>query len=141
MILGAIIGDVVGSIYESDNIKTKDFPLTSKHSIPTDESFMTMAIAHALMKWKKGSRIDESEFQQAVTSSMLKFGRRYIDAGYGRKFRAWLNSRIPKPYGSWGNGSAMRVSPVAWYFEDLPSVEKYADRVARGRSVFPFPRG
>ena len=130
MILGAIIGDVVGSIYESDNIKTKDFPLMSKHSIPTDDSFMTMAIAHALMKWKKGSRIDESEFQQAVTSSMLKFGRRYIDARYGRKFRAWLNSRIPKPYGSWGNGSAMRVSPVAWYFEDLPSVEKYAEITA-----------
>ncbi|MBR0151307.1 MAG: ADP-ribosylglycohydrolase family protein [Synergistaceae bacterium] len=130
MIPGAIIGDIIGSVYEFDNIKSKDFPLISERSTPTDDSCMTMAIAHALMKWKKGSAIDPAEFQQAVTDSMREFGKAYPRASYGGRFREWLFSPDPKPYNSWGNGSAMRVSPVAWWFDDLQSVEKYAEITA-----------
>ena len=118
MIPGALIGDIIGSVYEFNNVKSKDFPLMSERSIPTDDSFMMMAIAHALMKWKKGEEIDESEFQQAVKDSMREFGRAYPRASYGKRFREWIFSDDPKPYNSFGHGSAMRVAPVAWYFDD-----------------------
>lgn len=130
MIPGALIGDIVGSVYEFHNIKSKNFPLMSERSRPTDDSYMTMAIAHALMKWKKGDAIDPAEFQQAVTDSMREFGRAYPRSGYGRRFREWIFSSAPQPYNSWGNGSAMRASPVAWYFDDLQTVEKYAEFTA-----------
>ncbi len=130
MIPGALIGDVIGSVYEFNNVKTKNFPLMSERSIPTDDSFMTMAISHALMKWKKGEEIDESEFQQAVIDSMREFGRAYPRASYGKRFREWIFSDDPKPYNSFGNGSAMRVAPVAWYFDDLQTVERYAEITA-----------
>ena len=130
MIPGALIGDIIGSVYEFNNVKSKDFPLMSERSIPTDDSFMMMAIAHALMKWKKGEEIDESEFQQAVKDSMREFGRAYPRASYGKRFREWIFSDDPKPYNSFGNGSAMRVAPVAWYFDDLQTVERYAEITA-----------
>ncbi len=129
MIFGAVIGGVVGSLYEFSNIKTKDFPLISEESKLTDDSILTFAVANALMKFKKGEAIDESEFQKAVTESMLEFGRRYR-VSYSSNFKAWLNSANPKPYNSFGNGSAMRVSPVAWYFDDLPAVERFAEITA-----------
>ena len=131
MILGAVIGDVIGSPYEFNNVKAKDFPLITDRSIPTDDSFMTMAIAHALMNWHKGDDIPESEFEQAVIRSMQEFGRAYPRASYGRRFREWMFSEDPKPYDSYANGSAMRVSPVAWYFDDLQTVEKYAEITSR----------
>ena len=131
MIFGAIIGDVVGSRFEFNNIKTKEFKLVSEHSQFTDDSVMTLAIAKALRNWKKGSEIDEGEFEKAVIKSMRDFGARYPDAGYGGRFFGWLHSDTPKPYNSWGNGSAMRVSPVAWYFENLEDVEKFAAASAR----------
>ncbi|MBR4195696.1 MAG: ADP-ribosylglycohydrolase family protein [Synergistaceae bacterium] len=127
MIFGAIVGDVVGSPYEFNNIKTKNFPLVTDESFLTDDSIMTLAIADALMKFPKGSEIDGAEFERAVTESMRRFGRRYPHRGYGGMFLSWLESPDPKPYNSWGNGSAMRVSPVAWYFDDLPTVEKFAE--------------
>lgn len=129
MIFGAVIGDVVGSPYEFHNIKRKDFPLINGYSKFTDDSVLTLAVANALMKFKKGEAIDESEFQQAVKDSMLEFGRRYRTS-YGSHFKAWLNSANPQPYNSFGNGSAMRVSPVAWYFDDLPTVERFAEITA-----------
>ena len=131
MILGAIVGDVVGSCYEFNNIKTKKFELVSKFSNYTDDTVMTLAIAHALCKWKKGSSIDESDFEQEVIKAMRKFGKKYPHAGYGVGFLTWLCSEKPEPYNSWGNGSAMRVSPVAWYFEDLETVERFAEISAR----------
>ena len=133
MIFGAIIGDVIGSPYEfrRNNIKTTEFPLISEYSRFTDDSVMTFAVAHALMNWKKGEEIDESEFEEAVKESMLEFGNKYPKAGYGSKFVKWLGSRNPQPYNSYGNGSAMRVSPVAWYFDDLESVERFAAASAR----------
>ena len=126
MILGAIVGDIVGSPYEFNNIKTKEFKLFTLSSSFTDDTVMTLAVASALRKWKKGETIKEKDFTKAIIEAMKSFGKKYPNAGYARRFRNWLTSRTTKPYGSFGNGSAMRVSPVAWYFDDLETVEKFA---------------
>lgn len=106
--LGAIIGDIVGSIYEFDNIKTKDFPLWSQGTTYTDDSIMTIAVANALML-SNGSLI---EFHKHLIEQMQSFGRKYSHpcGGYGVRFSGWLFSDEPQPYNSFGNGSAMRVS-------------------------------
>lgn len=111
--IGAIIGDIAGSVYEWHNIKTKDFPLFDPNSHFTDDSVMTLAVAEGLMNG--GSR-------DALIDAMKKYGRMYPGAGYGGRFMAWLRSDTRAAYGSWGNGSAMRVSPVGW----LPSCSDYA---------------
>ena len=116
--LGAIIGDIVGSIYEWDNIKTKEFPLFKETCFFTDDTVMTIAIAEGLMNG--GS---EENFIEA----MKKYGRLYPDAGYGGNFNYWIFSDSISPYNSFGNGSAMRVSPVAWFFDNIEDVEKYAE--------------
>jgi ADP-ribosylglycohydrolase len=106
--LGAIIGDIVGSVYEWNNIKTKDFPLFRDDCFFTDDTVMTVAVAEALMN---GGTADD------FIDSMKKFGRLYPDAGYGVRFGSWLLSDDRKPYNSWGNGSAMRVSPCGWLMD------------------------
>ncbi|MBP5718300.1 MAG: ADP-ribosylglycohydrolase family protein, partial [Abditibacteriota bacterium] len=103
--LGAIVGDIVGSIYEWHNIKTKNFPLFGEGCRFTDDTVMTCAVAEALMK---GGKRDD------FIDAMKKYGRMYPDAGYGGRFREWLFSDTREPYNSFGNGSAMRVSPCAW---------------------------
>lgn len=103
--LGAIIGDIVGSIYEFNNIKTKDFPFFSDKCFFTDDSVMTLAVADALMNG------GESE---NFIQSFSHFASLYPNANYGSLFKTWLNSKDKKPYKSYGNGSAMRVSPCAW---------------------------
>lgn len=115
--IGAIIGDIIGSVYEWNNIKTKDFPLFSPKCFFTDDTVMTLAIAEGLMN---GGSADD------FISAMKKYGRLYPDAGYGGRFGSWLFSNDIDPYNSWGNGSAMRVSPVAWAFDTLSEVEQYA---------------
>ncbi|HBF44600.1 MAG TPA: ADP-ribosylglycohydrolase [Clostridiales bacterium] len=102
--LGAIVGDIVGSIYEWDNIKTKDFPLFQDNCFFTDDTVMTCAVAEAVMNGGQ-----KSDFIRA----MKKYGRMYPDSGYGNNFKLWLNSEKSEPYNSFGNGSAMRVSPCA----------------------------
>lgn len=104
---GAIIGDIVGSIYEFDNIKTKDFPLFCERCYYTDDTVMTMAVAQALIKAREQNR----DFKELIVQEMQDFGKRYPGRGYGFGFANWLNSNDPKPYNSFGNGSAMRVSP------------------------------
>ena len=126
MLLGAVIGDIIGSVYEFNNVKTKNFELMTPYSTFTDDSVMTMAVAHALTQFKKGSDISESKFKTELIDTMKEFGILYPSAGYGSKFRRWLYSDSRKPYNSYGNGSAMRVSPVAWYFDDLDTVERFA---------------
>ena len=103
--LGAIIGDIVGSVYEWHNIKTKDFPFFRKDCFFTDDTVMTCAVADAVLKG--GTRDD-------FIDSMKKYGRMYWKAGYGARFAAWLFTDVREPYNSFGNGSAMRVSPCAW---------------------------
>lgn len=126
MILGAIVGDIVGCPYEFNNIKTKHFQLFTHNSDFTDDTVMTLAVASALLNWKKGESIKDKDFTKAVIDSMKSFGKLYPNSGYGKQFRQWLTGRSSKPYNSWGNGSAMRVSPVAWYFDDLETVEHFA---------------
>jgi len=93
--LGAIIGDIVGSVYEWNNIKTKEFPFFSEKCFFTDDSIMTIAVADALLN---GGSPDN------FIDSFKKFGRLYPDAGYGGGFRRWLFSDDREPYNSWGNG-------------------------------------
>ncbi len=106
--IGAIIGDIVGSVYEWHNIKTKEFPFFRDDCFFTDDTVMTIAVAEGLMNG--GS---EDDFIDA----MKKYGRMYPSAGYGGRFGAWLYSDAREPYNSFGNGSAMRVSPVGWIMD------------------------
>ena len=131
--LGAIIGDVVGSPFEFDrNRKTansKNFPLVCDYSYFTDDTVMTLAIANALMSSMphKGDETSEANFKHYVIKSMREFAKVYPNAGYGGRFYNWLFSGPnPQPYNSYGNGSAMRVSPVAWAFDNLEDVERFA---------------
>lgn len=120
---GAILGDIIGSPYEFDmGNKSKDSPLFSKTSIFTDDTVMTIAVAEAFM----GAPDDEGIIHKRLIQSMQKWGHRYPDAGYGLRFSDWLDSDDPRPYNSWGNGSAMRVSSVAWLYDDLDTVRRMA---------------
>ena len=115
--LGAILGDIIGSPYEKNNAKslnTNDFPLFCKNSRFTDDTVMTIAIGDAILAGHEKS--SDETIRENVIKSMQKWGAKYPNAGYGRKFKQWLESKQPQPYGSWGNGSAMRVSPVGWLF-------------------------
>ncbi len=107
--LGAVVGDVIGSRFEWNNHKSKDFQLFTEDCHLTDDSLMTLAVAEALMKSKE----DFSDLSEVVIHSMQKLGRKYPHAGFGSRFYQWLNEQNPQPYGSFGNGAAMRISPVA----------------------------
>ena len=124
---GAILGDIIGSPYEFDhnNIKTKNFPLFSRNSQFTDDTVMTIAIAEAIL-YADG---DLDDLADEAVASMQKLGRLYPYAGYGARFVGWVHSDNPKPYNSLGNGAAMRVSPVAWAFDDMETVRKAARAV------------
>lgn len=106
--LGAIIGDTVGSVYEFNNIKTKDFPLMSPGSELTDDSIMTLAITECIQK----GIINDKE---KIVDTLKKWGRAYPNAGYGGMFYRWLFSSMRDSYNSFGNGAAMRISAVGWY--------------------------
>ena len=112
-----MIGDIVGSMYERYNIKTKDFPLFGNRCKFTDDTVMTAAVSEGLMNG--GS-------PEAYVHAMKRLGRMYPRAGYGGNFRKWLFAEESLPYNSWGNGSAMRVSPIGWYFDTLEKTEKEA---------------
>ena len=115
IMLGAIIGDIVGSIYEFDNIKTKEFDFFTDEKFFTDDTVMTIAIADAIMNGGK---------HENFIQSMKKWGSDYIGKSYGHSFRIWLESETSEPYNSWGNGSAMRVSPCGWVAKlDIPIEE------------------
>jgi ADP-ribosylglycohydrolase len=116
--IGAIAGDIIGSVYERFPIKTKDFPLLSPSSTFTDDSVLTAAIAEAILTGR------------SYRSCLQDIGRRYPHAGYGGAFIRWLLSDDPCPYNSWGNGSAMRVSPVGFAFGDESTVIREAENTA-----------
>lgn len=120
MIWGAIIGDIVGSIYEFDNIKTKDFPFFPMHGYITDDSCMTIAIAKALMNWKR----DGGDLQQHTIKFMREIGFRHPNMGYGFRFAIWLFNEENEPIDSWGNGAAMRVSAVGWIGNSISEVKR-----------------
>ena len=118
-ILGAIAGDVIGSVYEFNNTRTTDFPLFKRETTFTDDTVMTIAIADAILHNK--------DFAQTI----LDYGKRYPNRGYGTSFFKWLAHDTPAPpYNSWGNGSAMRVSAVGFSYNDLDKVLKKAEKTA-----------
>lgn len=115
--LGAIVGDIVGSIYEWRNHKSKVFPLFMESSFFTDDSLCTIAVADSLIT---GAPPDER---------LLHWGRKYPKLGYGGRYFRWLASQDPKPYDSYGNGAAMRVSPAAFLAVNLEEARRNAIRV------------
>ncbi len=110
--LGAIIGDVVGSVYEFDNTKDYNFHLLTPRSKFTDDTVMTLAVSNWLVE-------DETQSHEYLVQCMRELGVKYPWAGYGGNFKRWLIEREPKPYNSWGNDSGMRVSPVGFYAHSL----------------------
>lgn len=116
--LGALIGDLVGSVYEWNNIKTTDFEFLKPECFFTDDSVLTVATAQALLTGA------------GYAETYQDFARRYPRRGYGSYFNAWIHSDNPQPYNSWGNGSAMRVSPVGFAFNTVDEVLAEAETSA-----------
>ena len=127
--IGAIIGDIIGSTHEFENtINSKDFNLFTRASSFTDDTVMTIAVGQALVNTYKEK--DIIKIQNELIKQMQKFGRKYPYSGYGLKFKEWLREENPKPYNSFGNGSGMRVSSVAWLYNNLEDINKYAEITA-----------
>lgn len=125
--LGAIIGDTVGSRFEWHNHRSKDFDFLTYKCEPTDDSIMTLAIAKAILK----SEGDVNKLPDLAVRYMQKLGRLYPDAGYGGAFRKWIRSNNPKPYGSFGNGAAMRVSPVGFAARSMNEAKAMSKAVTK----------
>ena len=125
---GAILGDIIGSPYEFDRgNKTKDFRFFERRARLTDDSVMTIAVAEALMQADMKHVIDdEAATKDLLIDSMHKWGHKYPNAVYGGRFYGWLARSEREPYGSWGNGSAMRVSAAGWLYDDLETTRKVA---------------
>ena len=122
---GAILGDIIGSPYEFDRgNKSKDFPLFSRNSKFTDDSVMTLAVADAFLSLPP--QVPYEDIHRFLVRSMQTYGQAFPHAGYGGMFRRWLKAPHPQPYGSYGNGSAMRVSSAGWLFDDLETVRHMA---------------
>jgi ADP-ribosylglycohydrolase len=122
--LGAIVGDIIGSVYEGKSIKTKDFPLFDRECRFTDDTVLTVAVADVILNHHQfppsSKYIDQFKW----------YYRRYRYAGYGRNFSNWAKSDSTAPYNSFGNGAAMRVSPIAFAYDNLDTVLKQAQRSA-----------
>ena len=122
---GAILGDIIGSPSEFDRgSKSKDFPLFSPDSVYTDDSVMTLAVADAFLSIAPDT--EDAEIRRRLIQSMQTYGQAFPHAGYGGMFRRWLKDPNPQPYGSYGNGSAMRVSSAGWLFDNLETVRHMA---------------
>lgn len=117
-IIGAIAGDIIGSFYEGKNLKAYHFPLFTSSSTFTDDTVLTMAVVDAILNKK--------DFKETI----WHYGRNYPNRGYGGIFRLWLKSANPQPYNSFGNGSAMRVSPIGFAFNTLTDVLTVAQQSA-----------
>ena len=119
------MGDIIGSPYEFDaGEKTKEFPLFSENSVWTDDTVMTIAVADAFLA--AGLNASDEQLRQQLVKTMRHYGKLFPKAGYGLRFWRWLHSWHPKPYNSCGNGSAMRVSSVAWLYNELEAVRRAA---------------
>lgn len=125
--LGAIIGDIVGSRFERHNHKSKDFELFTDQCRFTDDTAMTVAIAKALLECNG----DYTDLSNHAIRCMQEIGQKYPNAGYGRIFYQWLHKKAPESYWSYGNGSAMRVSPVAYVAKSAKECIELADAVTR----------
>jgi ADP-ribosylglycohydrolase len=123
--IGAVAGDIIGSVYEHNPIKTKDFPLFHPRCRFTDDTVLTIAVADAILSGRP------------YVESIRRIGRRYPRAGYGGSFIMWLHSDEAPPYNSWGNGSAMRVSPVGFAFQSEEEVLRQARMTAESTHNHP----
>jgi ADP-ribosylglycohydrolase len=123
--MGVVAGDVIGSVHENTRRKSMVFPLFDSRCTFTDDTVLTVATAWAILS---GMSYEHAYYD---------FGRRYPDAGYGGSFRQWLHSPEPRPYNSWGNGSAMRVAPVGFAFDTLDDVLREAQRSAEATHNHP----
>ena len=123
--LGAIIGDIVGSRFEWNNNRSKKFDFLTYRCSVTDDSIMSLAIAKALLE----SKSDYSDLSENAVKFMQGIGRHYPNCGYGGRFREWIHSDNPKPYGSYGNGSAMRVSACGFVANSLQEVKQLSKAV------------
>jgi len=121
--IGAIIGDVVGSRFEFNNIKTKEFELITPKSKFTDDTVLTIAVMDIL---NSGDFSEEN-----IIKTLQKWGNRYPRAGYGGRFRRWLYLKKPEPMNSFGNGSAMRISPVGWFAKSEKEVIELATSISQ----------
>lgn len=130
--LGAIVGDVAGSAYEHRPVRERDFPLFTPASRFTDDTVLTAAVAEAIVRARTdhdsvaASTAREPDYHAAV----IEFARTWPRAGFGGRFREWMHSNRPRPYQSWGNGSAMRVSPIGYAYDDARTVLIEAERSA-----------
>lgn len=123
--IGALIGDIVGSVYEFDNVRSKQFPLFTEESFMTDDSIMTLAVAEIIQNKLYND-------QDKVIDTLKKWGRAYPDRGYGGMFYKWLFTEQRESYNSFGNGSAMRISAVGWYGrseEEVKELSKFVTEV------------
>ena len=116
--LGAITGDIIGSRFEWNNHKSKEFPLFSPECHFTDDSILTIALAESILRKRPYDEV------------MREYVQRYPNAGYGGSFHRWANDPGAGPYNSWGNGAAMRTSPVGYAFDRPKDIMKYAERYA-----------
>ncbi len=128
--LGAILGDMAGSRFEWHPLPKEadpwQFPLLTKECRPTDDTAMTLAVARAIRSCNGSLENSGKILTEALIDSMHDFGSRYPDAGYGASFKRWLTSRSRLPYNSFGNGSAMRVSPAGWAWDTLEETQRGA---------------
>lgn len=128
--IGAIIGDIVGSRFEWDNYKSKDFEFFTEDCFPTDDSIMTIALAKAIMEtWDGTGDVDYDKLRENSVKYMLEIGRNYPDCGYGGMFWHWMFGDDQSPYGSFGNGSAMRVSAAGFAARSLEEAKALAKAV------------
>ncbi len=137
--IGAIIGDIVGSRFEFNNYKNKDFELFTDECFVTDDSIMTLAVARAIME--AGKRKEQSDYMAKYAGDyyslvadmtvkyMQEIGRQYPNCGYGRMFKQWVFSDSPRAYNSFGNGAAMRISPVGFAAQTEDGVKKLSHAV------------
>lgn len=123
--IGAIIGDVAGSRFEWNNIKTKEFRLFHPDCRVTDDSVMSLALARAILDCGG----DFNKLSEYAVARMQELGRRYPHAGFGGRFREWLGMDEPAPYNSFGNGSAMRVSPAGFAARSLEEAKELSEKV------------
>ncbi len=123
--IGAIIGDVVGSRFEFHNILSKDFSFFAAGCTYTDDTVMTCAVAQALMD----SKPDFSDLSEKTVAAMQRIGRQYPRCGYGGRFIKWMFTDNPQPYNSCGNGSAMRISPVGFAARDVEEAKRLSAAV------------
>ena len=127
--IGAIVGDIAGSRFEFDNLKSKEFALLvsrgeeERHCYFTDDTVMTLAVAQAILDWRANGADDMADLSASAVRRMQEFGRRYPCAGYGGHFAQWISESDPLPYNSWGNGAAMRVSACGWAGRTLDEVK------------------